>query len=70
MHAFAQLTVPEIEAGLAAVVALGATIIALFVVLAMMRACAQAVARRISNLGRSNSTVVTPRRELAPERAG
>jgi threonine/homoserine/homoserine lactone efflux protein len=53
VNAFAQFTVPEIKAGLLAVIALGTTMVALFVVFAMVRAGAGAVARQVARSGRA-----------------
>ena len=58
MNAFAQFTVPEIKAGLLAVIALGATAVTLFVVLAMAMAAARVAARQIARLGSAASALV------------
>lgn len=47
MHAFAQLTVPEIEHGLLAVILLGIATVVFFVVFSLTRALVRAVWRSV-----------------------
>ncbi len=71
MHAFAQLTVPEIKAGLLAVIAFGAAAVALFVLLSMLRAAAGALARCIARLAKRRAVPVRHRKaEPAAGRTG
>jgi len=71
VHAFAHLTIPEIKAGLLAVIVFGAAIVALYVAVAMLQAAARAVAGRLARLGRAGTTLIRHQStELAAEHTG
>jgi hypothetical protein len=55
VHAFAHLTVPEIEYGLLAVIVLGTSAVAFFVVFSMVRAMLRAIVRTLRRLAPSRA---------------